>query len=205
MAEKKEEAPFHGILSGLLGGGLFLGTLVVTSAIIPAIFVGLGGFVAGLFLFQPPKTLKVNVSGVTQEMLDEALVLGKEQAHQIKNLSAVIAQPKVREEAFDIARKFEAILEDIRKDPKDLKTARSFLNYYPDAVIKILQRYTDLQSRTLNDQGIQSSLQKAEGMLKTIRSAFEKQLAQLLQDDVMDLDTELELLRRTMQSEGLGD
>jgi len=42
-------------------------------------------------------------------------------------------------------------------------------------------------------------------LLGTITRAFEKQLTQMLQNDVMVLDTELELLRRTIQSEGFGD
>jgi 5-bromo-4-chloroindolyl phosphate hydrolysis protein len=111
----------------------------------------------------------------------------------------------VQRQALKIKTTLEQILDEIRKDPKDLKTARSFLNYYPEAVIKILDRYTDLQSRNINDPSIQNSLSKAEDLLGTITRAFEKQLTQLFQNDVMVLDTELELLRRTIQSEGLGD
>ncbi len=206
MAQEKDQgSPSHGILSGLLGGGLFFGTLILTNAFIPAVLVGLGSFIAGLFLFQPPKTMKFQVAGISQEMLNEALKTGKEESTEIKRLSLLIQDEEIRKEALGIAKVYDDILEDIQKDPKDLRTARSFLNYYPDAVIKILRRYTEIQPRSSIDPSIKASLVKAEKMINTIAGGFNKQLAQLLQDDVMDLDTELELLRRTMQSEGLGE
>lgn len=191
------------ILSSLLAGGIFVAFLVVTNALVPALLVAVGVYVAGQFLFRPPRKLKVQVSGLTPEIVEQALEAGKAQKQEILRLGGQIADARVRADALSIAEVYQELLEDIRKDPKDLKTARSFLNYYPDAVIRILTRYTGLQGKNLRDPGITDSLAKTEGMLSTIHRAFEKQLAQLQQDDVMDLDTELELLRRTMASEGL--
>jgi 5-bromo-4-chloroindolyl phosphate hydrolysis protein len=187
------------------GGGIFWLVLLVFQNLFLAIFLALGGFSAGLFLTQPSKTMKIEVQGFTQEMLDEELIKRQEQVQQIKFLIQKIKNPEVQRQALKIKTTLEQILDEIRKDPKDLKTARSFLNYYPEAVIKILDRYTDLQSRNINDPSIQNSLSKAEDLLGTITRAFEKQLTQLLQNDVRVLDTELELLRRTIQSKGLGD
>jgi 5-bromo-4-chloroindolyl phosphate hydrolysis protein len=45
--------------------------------------------------------------------------------------------------------------------------------------------------------------QKVESLLSTIKQAFDKQLAKLLEDDVMDLDVEISVLEKTMKSEGL--
>jgi len=205
MDFKKSDSNLSSILAGILGGGIFWLVLLVFQNLFLAIFLALGGFIAGLFLTQPSKTMKIEVQGVTQEMLDEELIKRQEQVQQIKFLIQKIKNPEVQRQALKIKTTLEQILDEIRKDPKDLKTARSFLNYYPEAVIKILDRYTDLQSRNINDPSIQNSLSKAEDLLGTITRAFEKQLTQLLQNDVMVLDTELELLRRTIQSEGLGD
>lgn len=191
------------ILSVVLAGGIFVAFLVLTNALIPSLFLGLGAFVAGVFLFKPPRVLKVQVSGLTPEIVEQALEAGRLQKDEILRLGSLISTPQVKADALSIADVYEKILADIQTDPKDLKTARSFLNYYPDAVIRILTQYTSLQGKNLRDQGVAESLAKTEQILSTIHRAFEKQLAQLLQDDVMDLDTELELLRRTMESEGL--
>jgi len=40
-------------------------------------------------------------------------------------------------------------------------------------------------------------------MLDSIHAVFEKQLAGLMQDDILDLDTELTLLQNTLKMEGM--
>lgn len=98
----------------------------------------------------------------------------------------------------------EKILAEIRRDPADLKRSRQFLSYYLDATINIITKYATLSSQRVDDESIGESLSRTERMLDTINLAFEKQLARLLSNDVMDLDTELTLLEKTIEMEGLG-
>ncbi len=196
---------FQGPAAALIGGGLFFLFLFLFHQFLPALLAAVGGFVAGLLLFQPSKEVEVVIDGIPAETLKTILEEHSSRAQYIRELCQRMVDEKVRRDSLRIYKFYQEILSDIKKDPKDLKTARSFLGYYPDAVIKILERYLDLQKRPTSDPAIVNSLAKAEGMLKQIADAFEKQLTRLLQDDVMDLDTELELLRRTMQSEGLSD
>ena len=76
-----------------------------------------------------------------------------------------------------------SILDDSAKNPKDVRAARQFLNYYLDATIKIVARYADLARKEASLRGDPSSLKRAESMLDMIRSAFEKQHARLLEDE----------------------
>ena len=48
----------------------------------------------------------------------------------------------------------------------------------------------------------EDSFQKTENLLDTIEVAYQKQLEKLFEDDVMDLDTELKVLAKTIKSEG---
>lgn len=147
----------------------------------------------------------MDLRGLSEEDYRAALQRGDAQLAEMKRLVSTITSPAIRSQAEAIVKHFKAILHDLRKEPQDYKAARSFLEYYPSAVLKVLGRYLELQTHADTDPSIRSSLTRTESMLGTIARAFEKQLAQLLQDDVMDLDTELELLRRTMQSEGLSE
>ncbi len=97
------------------------------------------------------------------------------------------------------------ILAEIRRDPDDLKRARQFLSYYLDSTITILEKYEKLTANPVRDDKIKTSIARVEAMLDTIDKAFEKQLANLLSNDVMDLDAELALLESTINMEGLGD
>ena len=74
-----------------------------------------------------------------------------------------------------------------------------------DSTITILEKYEKLTANPVRDDKIKTSIARVEAMLDTIDKAFEKQLANLLSNDVMDLDAELALLESTINMEGLGD
>ena len=48
---------------------------------------------------------------------------------------------------------------------------------------------------------IYQTLARAEASLKVVQEAFDRQLAAVLEDRAMDLDSEIELLERTVRSE----
>ena len=48
---------------------------------------------------------------------------------------------------------------------------------------------------------INQTLARAEASLKVVQEAFDRQLANVLEDRAMDLDSEIELLERTVRSE----
>lgn len=197
-------------------GGLVLGVIgfvvvyfLLRAELVVGLLAGAGAFAAGLLMFggrSSSKSMTVELpQGVTQEALDQALTEGRHKLNLLKGYAYKISDIKVRKEADDICDITEKILKDIRQDPKDLRPARQFLNYYLDATVKILRRYVDISSRGLSGGEIDATLKRVEDSLSTIHKAFQKQLAKLMEDDVMDLDTELEVLDRTIRMEGLGD
>ena len=195
----------HNALAGVLAAVVFaVFFFFLDLGLIISALCGVGGLVAGLLLFPTPKKLDLG-SGVKPEELREALAGGDRSLTSLRKAAKAITDKTAAAKVAEIAKLVERILDDIRKDPKDLKNARQFLGYYLDATIKIVERYVELSAEGLKDQSVQASLRKVEGMLETIRAAFEKQLAMLLSDDVLDLDTELGLLEKTIRMEGLGD
>lgn len=192
-------------LAGLLGAVAFaVFFLFLDAGLLVSALCGIGGLIAGLLLFPAAKTIDLG-SGVGTDELRDALAGGERSLAALRKAAKVISDPKAAAKVAEIAKLVERILDDIRKDPKDLKNARQFLSYYLDATIKIVDRYVEISAQGLSDASVQTSLRKVEGMLETIRAAFEKQLARLLSDDVLDLDTELGLLEKTIRMEGLGD
>lgn len=175
---------------------LFFDVGVFVSLVISALF-----FTSGALLF---RTGKADASLRVAD-LEPALIEGK------KKLAGIVAFKKqIRDEVIigkvnTICLTVEKILAEVKRDPGDLKAARQFLSYYLDATINILNKYVTLSMQNVSDSGIKSSLRRVESMLDTIANAFEKQLTRLLSNDVMDLDTELSLLEKTIQMEGLGD
>ena len=209
MAQKKPKTaagPVAGILAGAVAGGLFLlFWLAFGVPLVPSLLIGAAGYGAGLLVFRrSARSLEVAIPGVSREMISAALREGGEKISELKSLSQRIASSSIRAKFDGIVTAAESILDDLKKNPKDIRAARQFLNYYLDATIKIVSRYAELSEKGLGSADIQASLRKVESMLDTMRTAFEKQHARLLEDDVLDLDAEMSLLKQTIQMEGLG-
>ena len=149
--------------------------------------------------------LEVVIPGVSREMIGTALREGQEKLSELRGLSPRISDRSIRSKFDAIVAAAESILNDLKKNPRDIRAARQFLTYYLDATIKIVSRYADLSEKNLPSAEIQDSLRKAESMLDMIHAAFEKQHARLLENDVLDLDAEMALLKQTIQMEGLGE
>ncbi|SIQ40000.1 5-bromo-4-chloroindolyl phosphate hydrolysis protein [Alkalispirochaeta americana] len=135
----------------------------------------------------------------------EALSLGSRKLVQLRRAVAVVEEQRVRAKALAVCDAAARILSEIRQDPQNLQKARKFLDYYLDATITVVERYGGLANRGVRSPEMDSALHRAEASLDTIRIAYEKQLLQLVEDDVMDLDVELRVLEQTIRMEGLGE
>ena len=199
--------PLAGVLAGVLGGGAFLVFwLLFGVPLVPSLLIGAVGYGAGLLVFRrSARSIDVAIPGVSREMITTALHEGEQKVAELKALSPRLSDGSVRARFDAIVAAAGSILEDLRKNPKDIRAARQFLTYYLETTIKIVTRYADLAEKKLDSADIQESLRKVEAMLDMIRAAFEKQHARLLEDDVMDLDAEMSLLQQTIQMEGLGE
>ena len=143
-------------------------------------------------------------SGITHQELTQALTDGARKLTQLKRATDRVRDDRVRAKANAVCDAVARIITDVREDPKDLRGARKFLNYYLDAAINVVKRYVYLRNRGASTGEAHAALSRAENSLETIRAAYELQLQHLLENDLMDLDTELEVLERTIKLEGLG-
>lgn len=148
--------------------------------------------------------IDVTAFGIDQEEFDSALREGSRKLAVLNAAVGKIGDQKVRATGQAICDLVARILSDIRQDPKDLRPARKFLNYYLDSTVKVVEQYVHLSSRGTRSADVRQTLERVEQSLETIRSAYQKQLDQLLQNDVMDLDAELKVLEKAIEMEGLG-
>lgn len=190
----------------LIGVSCFVIFMLVIKNIPFAIGFGVAGYLAGLLIFAPRKKgLKVKLDGITQEDFDRILQDGYDKLDLMKSYTKRITDSKVKKKAAAICSIVEKILKDYEEDPIDLKTSKQFLSYYVDATLKILKKYIDISKHNLNSKEVKETLDKTELLLDKIHKAFEKQLAILLKNDILDLDVEMQVLEKTIDMEGLGE
>ena len=114
-----------------------------------------------------------------------------------------ITHPEVRERVARLCASAEKILDELRKEPRQIDLARAFLTYYLEAAYRIVRGYAGLLSRGVSSPDVQATLGHAETSLDAIQRAFDKQLAGLLEHEVIDLDSEVALLEKTVQMDDL--
>lgn len=196
------------ILAGVTGGLVFMVLFFITEAgLWVSLGAGLAGLVAGNLIFRPGKQRgpgELLADGVSKADYELAIREARAKHRILTNEAFKITNMQARKKVDQVADVIQRILDDLKTDPSDFRQARQFLDYYLDATVKIVQRYVELYGKGGNDPAIQESLRRVEDTLDTIRAAFEKQLALLLENDKLDLDTELTVLRRTIELEGLG-
>jgi len=102
----------------------------------------------------------------------------------------------------DICKVGVEIFDYIKKNPGKVNKVRQFTSYYLDATKKIIEQYVELSGRRDRTPEIEQALQKVEGMLDLIKHTFDRQMANLLEDNLLDINTELTVLKNTMKMEG---
>ncbi len=131
----------------------------------------------------------------------EVVAEGMEKLRQISNMTRMIQSNEVAARIKDICKIGVDIFDDIKKSPDDMKRARQFTVYYLDATKKIIEQYVELSGKRNRTVEVEATLKKIEGMLAPIKDTFEKQLANLLEDDLLDINAELAVLKNTIKLE----
>ena len=138
-----------------------------------------------------------NIDERTADVLQPA----RRQVDKILSTASSIGKPAVRDEVVGLCSTADQIIAELASQPRKLDAARGFLTYYLDAAQRIVEGYVNLARRGGSAPEITQTLARAEASLKVVQEAFDRQLANVLEDRAMDLDSEIELLERTVRSE----
>lgn len=135
------------------------------------------------------------------ERAADVLQPARRQVDAILRAAGSIGKPAVRDEVVALCSTADHIIAELAAQPRKLDAARGFLTYYLDAAQRIVDGYVNLGQRGSSTTEINQTLERAEASLKVVQQAFDRQLANVLEDRAMDLDSEIELLERTVRSE----
>lgn len=145
---------------------------------------------------EPPKTAAQEQKQKEEE--DYAIL------RQIKAVNDAIPGEEMSRKIDRIGEITKKILDYQRQNPAKAGELRQFLNYYLPTTLKLLKTYAQLESQGVEGENITASKQRIEGMMDKVVEGFEKQLDQLFQTDAMDIATDVEVLERMLEKDGLG-
>ena len=123
---------------------------------------------------------------------------------EIRSLNDAIEDPEMSRKIDRIGEITGNIFAYLREKPDKEGKLRSFLNYYLPTTLKILASYAQLEAQGVEGENISAAKARIEGMMDKVVEGFEQQLDRLFQDDALDITSDVEVLERMLEKDGLG-
>ena len=147
--------------------------------------------------YEPPH------SGV--EDVDKTIEAGAEYIRKFDKIEVELAKldPKLAAKLDEIRGLMNTMFEYVSKNPDKLPKIRRFMNYYLPTLEKLMNTYLELSAEKVKGENITKTLKGIEGILDTIKPAFERMLNDLYEDRAIDISADITVLESMLESEGL--
>ena len=122
---------------------------------------------------------------------------------EMGRLYGSIESPEVRSRINELMRISDKIIQDAIDDPSDVPDIRKFLDYYLPTTIKLLNAYDRMSGQGIEGENLSKSMNSIENMLDTAIEAFKRQLDSLFEDQALDIETDISVMNRMLEREGL--
>ena len=190
------------IVSAILGGGFFaVPYLVLNVPIWGAGIMAGAAFGAGMLIFGRQKDTSLELTyntGNHYEILKQA----KDNTNKLREITKALESINLVKNVKEICATSDKIIDTLSKKPEKLKQANNFLNYYLPVTIKILERYDEIENQKLSTKESIKFMSSIQEMIEKIKTAFETQLSNLYQSDMVDTDAEIKVFESMLKMDG---
>lgn len=129
----------------------------------------------------------------------DALAEAEVRLINIEHAAAAIGNLELRQRLTRIAAQGRGMLEQIAERPSDLRRARRFLTVFLEGTEQVSDGYV----RTHHHAESPELEQRFRNVLVSIEDQFIRQRVRLRQADVLDLDVQIEVLKKQLEQEGI--
>src|SRR5262245_59191436 len=191
-----------GYLATVAGVFVVSSMLVGQSIIFAAIVAALAGVGCLLAYGTEAPAQRLVVAAGSDYTAAEASAMLEEASKRVDGLeraAAAIRDGEITTRLRHIAELARAILANLAQDPRDLRRARKFLSVYLDSAQRVSQSYARTHAQASNAE----LEDRFRNVLVTIERVFGEQQQKLLENDVLDLDVQIEVLKTQLEREGV--
>ena len=190
------------VVSAIVGSAFFAIPYVGMSiALAPALAIGCVAFGASELVLSGVKGKETLKS--TDRDLYTKLNIAKKQSKEIVNLIPKVDSVETRKHLSEIHETVNKIISTIETHPKKAKKINNFFDYYLPVLIKIVNRYDEVENQRLVSTEGKEFMQKADKMIADTNKAFETILSSLYQKDIMDADAEMKVYNLMLKADGI--
>ena len=197
--------PFKEIGNGMLSSGVFLASYALGGYSLGlSVILGSACYAGYRLLFGTDLThedLWKDIKGSAARRAVEQITKARLFMTDIKRINNDIPCETLTAQLNELEKHGNNIIELFEKDPRNIKKSKRFIDIYLEGAVSVSNKfaylYQKLESDTLPKQ--------YEEFLKEMVSAFEKQYRAILDDDVIDLDVEIDVLKQRLKTEAYYD
>ena len=192
------------VVSAVVGASFFaVPYLGLSIALAPALVIGCAAFGASELLlssFKGKETLKDTNRSLYQKIQD-----AKKQNKEILNIIPKVESNYTKKNLTEIHATVDKILATIEKNPQKADRLNNFFDYYLPVLIKIIDRYDEVEDQKLISKEGKEFMLKADKMIEGTNKAFESILSSLYQKDIMDADADMKVYDMMLKADGIVD
>ena len=134
--------------------------------------------------------------------LAAAIRQGRAAAAEIRALDEAIPDAALSASLASIASLVDANFAQVEKEPDKLPKIRRMMAYYLPTTLKLVRKYKELQNEAALPN-VKTMLGAIAAAVKTVEGALRRQLDSLYEHDVVDITTDIQVLERILESQGL--
>ena len=136
------------ITSAILGSTFFaIPYIGLSVALAPSLVIGGCAFLASELMLSGVKA-KEKLKD-TNRSLYQKIVEARKEEKQIKGLIPKVEKQETKQDLKEINETINKILEEVQKNPKKEKSLNNFFDYYLPVLIKIVDRYDEVENQKL--------------------------------------------------------
>ena len=91
----------------------------------------------------------------------------------------------------------------LSKHPEREGELRTFMDYYLPQTLKILETYAQLEAQGVETDNIRKAKDQISDVLDQLTESYERQLDKLFDTDVLDISTDIDVMKKMLQNDGL--
>jgi len=193
------------IISILAGALVFALLQLIFQLALPfALIGGVLGWLIVILIYSGRRNKEtIVVEGLTRQDMEDTIKAGRNLTAGMRQAIKKLSQVEICLEVEDLCRIADSMFEMLKKDPKDIRIVKQFISHYLEPTHKIIIKYVELATVRPMPAGALETLGRTEKSLKGIRTTFLQQKEKMLNNDVLDLDTEIkvfETLSKNMET-----
>ena len=192
------------VVSAIVGGTFFaVPYLGLSIALAPALAIGCVAFGASELVLSGIKgkeTIKDTDYNLYKKISD-----AKKESKEILNLIPKVESEATKKNLSEIHSTIDKILTTVENNPKKAKNIDNFFDYYLPVLIKIVNKYDEVENQKLISKEGKEFMQKADKMIGDTNKAFESLLSSLYQTDIMDADADMKVYNLMLKADGIVD